>query len=399
MKLAEFFISLIVDSDQKKLDDFKGGISELDKTLSNLKLLAVATAMKAFTDSTVNSTVALQNFTNQTGMLGAELQRWQIAGELSDLSMGADQVTQSIASLQQNLTQIRLGGGNVSPFQLLGVDVAGKDAFQVLEKIRKSIIGLDNATATNLIQQTGLSPQFINILRLSNEEFSKLFGERSVLSKSKRNDVLKMGTSLTNLKIALVLLKDQIVAFVAPALISISKGFKRIVDGLASFIDGIENVSTTIKVLAVAIGLLLAVMNPIKTLILASTLLIDDFIVSMQGGEGVFKDMADWVVNLGTKITNFLLKPIRELLEKFKQLKKGTLASAIFKFSAGDNDKELSGLNSKGAGEARKMSNSFTNNYNINSTASATQLADNIVNKQQKELNYALQEFNNGALY
>ena len=67
MKLAEFFISLVVDSDQKKLDDFKGGVSELDKTLSNLKLLAVATAMKVFTDSTVNSTVALQNFTNQPG--------------------------------------------------------------------------------------------------------------------------------------------------------------------------------------------------------------------------------------------------------------------------------------------------------------------------------------------
>ena len=400
MKLAEFFVSLVVDSDQKSLDDFNNGVSELDKGLKQLKLLATAFALTKFTQATVDASVAMQNFRNQTGLFVGDLQKWQVAGELSDISLSAEAVAGSIASLQSNLTQIRLGGGNVSPFQLLGVDVAGKDAFQVLKDLKESIKGLDNSTATNLIQQTGLSPQFINVLRLTNEEFAKLTENRSFLSAEKQKLVVEMGTAFADLKLRLVALKDQIVAGIAPALRDFINLMGGIVQRITSIIQMIPNVTGGMESLSLVSRRLMILLTPIRAVFLAIFLLIDDFVTFLQGGDSGIGRLLDMFDSIGSKIKESITEPLNEAMALFREftgMKSGETA-VISKIAGGaQGNMALDSLMGRARGVVNSITNSFSNTFSINSTADPKTLAENISSNQQRDLNYALSEINNGV--
>ena len=396
MKLAEFFVSLVVDSDKKELNDFTQGVSELDKTLGQLKLAATALAIKAFTDATVDSAVAIQNFTNQTGLLGEQLQKFQIAAELSDITITAEGAVQSLANLEQNLAQIRLGGGNVSPFQLLGIDVAGKDTFQVIEDVRGAIKGLDNATATNLITQLGLSPQFINVLRLTNEEFDNLFGDRALLSKEKRDDVVAMGTAFTDLRLRIVALKDQFVAAFAPALTAISNSIGRFVERITQALDSVNDWTTAVKALGVTLLALVARFNPLILKITAVVALFDDLMTFFQGGDSLIGRFIEAVTRLGKAVGDFLLKPLEMVVEQFGKLKESLSdINPLGSFDLSSPIDSIMKVISPSSGGAN-MKNTFNNTYNINSNADGNSIARGVTNTQQREFNYAAQEFNNG---
>lgn len=401
MKLGEFFVDLLVNSDQKELDDFTQGVSELDKTLSQLKVAAVTLAIKAFTDATVDAAVSVQNFTNQTGLLGERLQKWQVAAELSDITLGAEQVAQSIAGLEQNLAQIRLGGGNVSPFQLLGIDVADKNAFQVLEQVRSSIQGLDSATATNLITQLGLTPQFINVLRLSRKEFEGLFGDRALLGKDKRDDVVAMGTSFADLRLRIVALKDQIVAAFAPALTAISNGLGKFVERVTRTIDKISDLSEYIKAIGVVVGLAVVRFVPIVKVLTAVGLVIDDLLVALEGGDSIIGRFGDAVVKMATSVVDTLRAPfkmISDFIDKINDFFGKDGASSKFSDFKVTGDL-VNALTPDLPSGGRLMTNNINNTYNINSSADANSIARGITTSQQRELNYAEQNYNNGFAY
>ena len=166
MKVGDIFVALGFDVEDKALKGFENDLKKLKKVLFSVPVIlsAAAFAIDRFVASSVAGSVALQNFNRQTGLLSSDLQRYQIAGQLSDISLSADQVAGSVQNLQSNLAAIRLGGGDISPFQLAGVDVIGKDAFQVIEELRGAFqtgrLG-DRATASNLLDQMGIGKQFI----------------------------------------------------------------------------------------------------------------------------------------------------------------------------------------------------------------------------------------------
>lgn len=436
MNLAEFFVSLTVDADQQALDNFNEGVSELDRGLSLLGQALAGVAVGAFVTQTVDAVTAITNFRSQTGLLAADLQRWQIAGELSDISLGAEGVTQSITALQDNLTQIRMGGGNVAPFQLLGIDVAGQDAFQVLESVRSAIRGLDDATATNLIQQLGLTPQFINVLRLTNEEFEALVGERTFLSEEKIGLVADMGTALTSLKLVLVSLKDQIVAAVAPVITFLAEEIATFSQRLATFADNNPRVVRAIAAIGAAFALLRLGLAPIILIGTVFVAILDDLIAYMNGTDSAIGRLISMVKNLGSAIAQFVTGSIEDAGEAvsgvFDSIAEAIREAHIAVFEFGDaiinavlkpvreaadiiktvfgQDEEsrinitpdlaervLSDVSLNGtAGRVNNLSTSFMNTYNINSSADPRTISENIVNMQQRELNYSLSDLNNG---
>tara|TARA_R110000851_G_scaffold306239_4_gene464498 strand:- start:2090 stop:3298 length:1209 start_codon:yes stop_codon:yes gene_type:complete len=400
MKLGEFFLSLVVNSDQKELDDFNGGLKNLDKTLNQLKLVATGFALKAFTDSTIDATVAVQNFNNQTGLMIEGIQRWQSAGVLSDLTLTADAVASSVASLQDNLTQIKLGGGNVSPFQLLGIDVAGKTAFQVLDDIKNAIKGLDSATATNLIQQTGLSPQFINILRLSNEEFDKL-SEQTFLNKDQRENVLKLGTSFAKLGLKLVALKDQIVAGVAPALIRITDAFTWVSQGIIGFISVTTEAGEAINVFkAVILGVFLAIgvaLFPVTTALLALVVIFEDLVTWIRGGDSAIGAMIANIKKLGSSILDYVLKPFKEVKAIFDKITGGGEDLKVTNMATGEQENSILQKMFGGGKGGGSVSANVNNTFNVSSSADAGSVANKVVDMQQNSLNHTMQELNNGT--
>lgn len=398
MKLGEFFLSLGVDADQKGLDNFTGSVTNLEKSMKKLKIVAIAAALKLFTDSTVNSTVAVQNFTNQTGLLGAELQKWQIASTLSDITLSNDAATQSLSTFVANLTQIQLGGGNVNAFNLLGIDTqqGTKNPFEILEEMRNSIKGLKSAVAVDLIKQTGLSPQFINVLRLSNKEFQDLFGRKTVLSAEKRKDILELGTAFTNLKISLVSIKDQIVAAFSPALISLTNVFTLFADRVAKAADKMGDMKGWMLAIATGIAALIVAFAPLTAVVLSTIFLVDDLLVLFSGGDSMIGRFGKAIRKLGHDIGVFLVKPFIKL----KSLIDGIsfkMGRKIGDFLTGRKDEALLTPQSFG-GAGKQFNNNIVNNYSINSTSDARTLANSITDQQQRTFNHSMAELNNGAL-
>jgi hypothetical protein len=319
--IADLFITLGVKADTKALK----GVSDSVKGLRKNSLLLVAAftgaalSLDRFVNSALTGVVALQNLNAQTGLSIEKLQKFQQAGQLSNLALSADQIAQSIGNVQKNLAQLKIGQGNIAPFQLLGIDVQGEDAFGIIEQLRDSIKGVDPALASNLISQIGLNPEFINILKLSREEFDAL-GENVFLSGKQRADIDKVGTSIKALSLRLKALKDQAVAKLAPELdklvkqffkwikdngdkiiktiVALARGFAKFSQALASafslagrFVERMANMENGVFALAAAFAFLVLSFSPVLAGIAAIVLLLDDIAVFKAGGDSVIGEL------------------------------------------------------------------------------------------------------------
>ena len=91
-----------------------------------------------------------------------------------------EQVANTMQTLAQNLYDIRMGRGDISPYQELSF-VGGKSfnplgmtVEQLIESVREAIKGVNDVQATNIITRMGFSPDDLLMLRMSREEFEKI---------------------------------------------------------------------------------------------------------------------------------------------------------------------------------------------------------------------------------
>lgn len=359
MKIGELFVALGIKTDQAAIARFNTGINNLKKDifLMTAAFVGATAAIDRFVDGTVKGVVSLQNLQNQTGLSIEKLQKLQQVGQLADLTLTPEAISQSVANLQKNITEItRLGKGNFRPFQLLGIDPTSGDAFNVIDQLRDRIRGLDPAIATNLIQELGLSPQFINILKLSREEFEKL-SENTFLSPQQRNLVLQAGTAMTRLKIQMKALKDQSVAKLAPLLTEITEKFfiwikengKKVADTITSvvramtlfvttisraigfvtsLVEGLFGIENGFKAIIAILGALSLALLPFKSIMLIGTaiiLILEDISVWARGGRSVFKGMFDAIkyslIDFGSLISKTFLGAFEKIKSFFDRIK------------------------------------------------------------------------------
>jgi hypothetical protein len=315
MKIADIFVSLGVKADNKAVKTFEGNITNLTKRLAVMTAVfggAVA-ALDKFTSGTIDSSVGLQNIANQTGLAIDKLRQLGQAAQLSDLSMTAEQAAQEVGNLEQRLAAIRLTGQGAESFIRFGIQPTG-DAFTVLEQVREAIQGMDNAKASTLITSLGINPQFINLLRLSRKEFEEL-GKNVFLSDKQNQNIIKLGTSITRLKLRIGALKDQAVAKLAPSLNKlVEDGFKwfeengdKIIDimagigeGFAMFASAVSNaigfiasMRFSFEGLLTVLGILALRFAPVISAIGGVLLVLDDLAVYARGGDSAIGVLLD----------------------------------------------------------------------------------------------------------
>ena len=460
MKIGELFVALGLKVDQAAIARFNSSINNLkrDIFLVQAAFIGAAFAIDRFVDGTIKGVVSLQNLNNQTGLSIDKLQRLQQAGQLADLTLTPDAIAQSVANLQKNITDItKLGKGNFRPFQILGLDPTSGDAFQVIDQLRDRIKGLDPTVATNLIQELGLSPQFINILKLSRREFEKL-SQNTFLNRKQRDLILQAGTAMTRLKLQMKALKDQAVAKLSPLLIEITEKFfiwiknngKKVADTIATIVRGLTNfviaisravgfvsslvenlfgVENGIKIVIAAIGLLSIALLPFKSLLLIATaiiLVLEDIAVWMRGGQSLFGTFLGKVQEVFTKFSESISEMFSNLKSKIKETFDSATESVMKFFgrikSVFTQIKEFIQKNLidpltklddflinkvKGAGKflipsfgASKdktgNTNNTTNNFNIDQTLLIDQLQD--VSDLQRSLNSIVPQISGGVI-
>ena len=424
MVIDELFIALGIKADTNTLDKVNKGIKSIGVsfTVATAAIGGGIFALQKFVQGTLDSSVAMQNFNQQTGLSIEKLQQWQQAGQLSNLALSAEQVSSSIGGLQKNLAAIRMGQGNIAPFQLLGLDVGG-DAFNVLDQLRSRVKNLDNQTATNLISQLGLSPEMLNVLKLSNEEFSKLSKNR-FLSGQQQKDIISLGTSFKALTLSLKSIKDQAVAQIAPSLKGLVDNFfkwlnengdkiisivVKIAKGFGDFVQAIGNATTTVldlisglseiphifTVISVGIGVLVAAIYPFYATLLLIIGILDDIAVWKQGGKSLIGSiLGDYDKSLfgrkkkGEKITNGTPNFEKMLGVDFNSITGKTKPVDIGLPLLG---KYINNKNSQVSTNNQNATNSTTNNIvmNVNGSSDPKQTANYAVQELQRiQLNY-----------
>lgn len=322
MKIAEFFAALGFDVDDTGLIAFEKGLKNLRNEFALVTAAAIAAlyGIDKFVAGSIAGAAALRDFNQQTGLSIEKLQKWQVVGQLTDMQLTADAVTSSIGALQKKLVDIQYYGEGYGPFAQLGLDTRSRNAFDILDQVREKIKGMPRDLATNMIQQLGLSPNFINILTLSKEKFDALFFSLS-RSQATVTQLNKLGAAVTLAKIQFSLWKDNFVADLAPTLI---KG----IDLLGRFgtaaghawevfsqgVTATPHIKDAFLALIPVIGLVVAAMFPLTATILAIILLFDDLYGYFHGADSVTGDL----VSGFKKMKDELSKPLMDAYNTIK---------------------------------------------------------------------------------
>lgn len=191
MNLGELFIELGVVGDVKPLKEalktLQTSVKETNKQAkANINIakgigLIITTiggaiiALDRMTSSLVKNNQTWINFTRQTDLSLKSLQKYSSVASLLDKSLGMEGAAGSIEQLNKRLFELKLTGEGARGFLLAGVNPLGQDAFGVIEQLRSRFQGLDNTSATYLMEQMGLDPKLLPLIRLTRKEFEDLY--------------------------------------------------------------------------------------------------------------------------------------------------------------------------------------------------------------------------------
>lgn len=316
MKIGELFVALGFQADNKKLSDFNNnmGAAKVNALAVKAAVIGATFAVLKFTDATLQYAVSLKNFAVQTGLSVMELEKWRFVSEQNDVS--GQELISTIKGIQSAQAQIKLGAGNIKPWQLLGIS-PNEDPFTVLKQLRERVKNLDPALAANVLSQLGVGQNFLNVLKASNLEFDKL-NEKFLLTKNETLDLLALNRAFKDIIFSLRGLRNRFVALSSKPLLAILKAVKNvtlfILDLIFKLVDLGNRFTFLKKIILVAAALIAASFFPVTAAVAAVIAIVDDLYTFFQGGESIIGRFVD--------MFNFepIIEAVNELMPVLKDL-------------------------------------------------------------------------------
>lgn len=254
MQIASLFARIGLKTDEEKAKSFTRSMRNARTTLIGVAAVVTATsaAIAKVTSDALDAAAAFRQFEVETGASAQELQRWQAVAEQTNSS--AEAVSQAIRAITSNQEQIRLGRGDISGFQLLGIDPR-QDPFQILEQLRTRTEGLSQGMKRNILAQMGIGAGLLHTLELSREEFDALAGRAFIISPQAIDTLAQARASMNQARRGVEFLKAQIAVGLAPQMQRLTAQFiefiKRNEEG---FIRGFQRAFTIIQRVGLAIS-------------------------------------------------------------------------------------------------------------------------------------------------
>lgn len=165
---------LYVDFGTKGLGGLLSGLNGV-KAQFLLTKTAAEQAIKPLVGLSKNAAgdaTALMKLNAVTGLSVRQLQDLKIWSDLNNVSFG--ELANQIQTMQRNLLDIRLGRGDVSGYQLLGIDPSSLDYRKPMEAfnlIRQRVQQVDEATGALALRQLGFSEDLLYAFKQNNNEF------------------------------------------------------------------------------------------------------------------------------------------------------------------------------------------------------------------------------------
>lgn len=332
MTVAELFTRIGIQTDEGKLKSFQTRLGAAKAGMIGLTAAAagVSLAIGKITNDAMKSAVAFKQFEAETGASAQTLQKWQAVAEQTNQS--AESVNSAIKSIAANQEKIKLGQGNISGFQLLGIDPQ-QDPFEILEQLRTKTAGMTDAMKKNIMAQMGVGAGLIQTLNLSREQFDAMASKAFIISPGAIETLNKMKSSVDLAGRGVKYMKAQIAVGLAPQITALTKKFvefmkvneKGIVKGFKEgfnfvklFTGAIMNTANVLNRLITgtigwekAIKGVLVVVGALNASLLASPMgifiagiillvaVLDDLYVYSKGGQSLFGKMVEKVPELG----------------------------------------------------------------------------------------------------
>lgn len=217
MNVVELFASIGLKADTQKAEKFLG-------TTKGIKIaLTAATAGAAMLSAgfaklsadAQRAALEFKKFEADTGSSAQTLQRWSAVAE--QVSGSGQAVADSIRAISLNQEQIKIGQGNISGYQLLGIDPR-TDPFEVIEQIRTKTEGLSQSMKRQVMSQFGVSRDLMTTLELTNEEFEKMARRSFIIAPETLQTIDRARMASVGLTQGLKYIRAQITASLSPAI-------------------------------------------------------------------------------------------------------------------------------------------------------------------------------------
>lgn len=333
---------------EKAIKSIKDGISTLKSEVTKWAAAATAAgaATSAFLLSASDKAIELQKLSQSTNLSTDSLQQWQYAAEAVGASSAA--VTSDLESLLKTMSSPIPGELNME-LMMLGVSVHNasgqlRGADEVLKDVGDKLNKMSSARAVQWAERVGISNDTLMLLKQGRQGLSELFEEAQLVGAIIPEDAINRGAELSKsiktLKTVFQALGNSIALSFAPNLKKVvdnfkqflinnadfvrqglgitidgvSRGFGRfwdilvkIKDGFAALLQPMQPFLKNMDAVKIVAGLVtgalagfLALMAPaiiqfaaVGAAIAGVSLVIEDFITWLQGGESVIGDIVN----------------------------------------------------------------------------------------------------------
>ncbi len=206
--------------------------------------VASAAITKVMHDA-LNAAAGFKQFEAETGASAQELQRWQSVAEQSGQS--AQSVTDAIKSITDNQAKMRLGQGNRSGYELLGID-PNQDPFEIIEKLRNATANMSAAQRKDAISRIGVNASMLQVLSLTKEKFDAMANNGFIISPGAIKSLSNTKSALDLAARSIKWLKAQIAVALAPQIRKLTQDITKFIKvHKQGFIEGFQKAFTFVS--------------------------------------------------------------------------------------------------------------------------------------------------------
>lgn len=241
-------------------------------------------------------------FQRQTGISFASLNKYASASASVNFNATPEQMANTMQNLASNLYDIRMGRGDISPYQELAFvggkpfNPMGMNVEQLIESVREAIKGVDDVQATNIITRMGFSPDDLLMLRMTREELEKVQG--LFLTAQEREQMNTYSLQLKKMQLQIQLVAQRLTLALMPAFLKITNKIKdlnevwsKVVTDFTKFVSNVPNIERAISLIGVALMGLLAITRPLWAGFMAIYLVLEDLAYWYAGKGSLFGDI------------------------------------------------------------------------------------------------------------
>lgn len=233
MKIGELFVQLGVKADTFTVKDFVHAVSEIPFSVAAAvtSLTGMSFGFMELVKNSLDLSNNLSMFRAETGLSTEELQRW--TGVAKQMGMSGDAVQQSVMGITNAMAQLRLGHmdqGFMLAMGQLGVNLNGKNAFQLLREIGEKTKNMDPNVASALLQSVHVNPEMMRIFQLSGGQFNRMAKSGVVMNEGDMR-------AMQDFQIALGKFELTIEKSFVPALTSIEPYMKDLAEVLSDVVE------------------------------------------------------------------------------------------------------------------------------------------------------------------